>query len=441
MRRPHLRLTGLLSLCVLILWLPAVASGQTLRIYHIDVEQGDATLLVTPSGKSLLVDSGKNGHGPRIRAAMQQAGVAQIDAFVATHYHEDHYGGIDDLVNAGVPVVQAFDRGDKDCCLSSAKKNEKTFKDYQQAVGQHAVHLQRGMRIELDPAVTITCISSGGVVIGETDPHAGEDENDMSVSLLITFGGFRYFVGGDVEGPTEAKIAARDLVLDVDVYQADHHGSHTSSSAAFLADLKPTVVVVSNGSVERYKHPRSVTLQAYAAAAGPPVVFQTNKCFFQTPCANVPDAFIADPDPGDDDGTVLVTVSAAGSTYTVTFGATSQQFTTKAAPPAPAVTSVLIETVLPNPVGNDEQLEEVTLRSTGTQTELLNGWRLLDRSGFEWDLAGSLKPSESRTFRRNGRPMSLNNNGDDVMLVDAEDVERDRFTYTSSVEGVAIKRN
>ena len=53
-----------------------------------------------PNGKTLLIDSGKNGHGPRIQAVMQQAGVTQIDAFVNSHYHEDHFGGIDDLVDA-----------------------------------------------------------------------------------------------------------------------------------------------------------------------------------------------------------------------------------------------------------------------------------------------------------------------------------------------------
>ena len=66
---------------------------------------------------------------------MDTAGVCQIDAFVATHYHEDHFGGIDDLVNMGVLVVAAFDRGDKECCLSAKKKKEPTFLAYQKAVG------------------------------------------------------------------------------------------------------------------------------------------------------------------------------------------------------------------------------------------------------------------------------------------------------------------
>lgn len=78
------------------LTLSAVAhptTGQTLRIYHIDVDQADLTLLVSPAGDTLLADSGRNGHGSRIRAVMQAAGVTQIDHFVATHYHDGRYGG------------------------------------------------------------------------------------------------------------------------------------------------------------------------------------------------------------------------------------------------------------------------------------------------------------------------------------------------------------
>ena len=72
--------------------------------------------------------------------------------------------------------------------------------------------------------VRVTCISSSGVVIGEENPTTGVDENDMSIALLITYGNFRYFMGGDIERETEGDIAERDLVMDVDMYQADHHG-------------------------------------------------------------------------------------------------------------------------------------------------------------------------------------------------------------------------
>jgi beta-lactamase superfamily II metal-dependent hydrolase len=161
---------GLRALILLSVLLVAAgpSTAQTLRIYQIDVEQADAALLVMPNGKTLLIDAGKNNHGTRIQAVMKQAGVTQIDAFVNSHYHEDHFGGIDDLVDAGVPVLEAYDRGDKDCCLPPAKKKQRTYIDYQRTVGEDAIQVRPGHAINLDPLVTITVIAAGGVVVGET---------------------------------------------------------------------------------------------------------------------------------------------------------------------------------------------------------------------------------------------------------------------------------
>lgn len=428
-------------LCLAIAFLSIVAgsaSAQTLRLYHIDVEQADATLLVMPNGRTLLIDSGKNGMGRRLKPVMDAAGVNQIDAFVATHYHEDHYGGIDDLVDMGVSVLESYDRGDKECCVPQSKKNQATYKDYLRTVGEDARQLQRGHTIDLDPLVTIRVISSGGVVISEEPPTHGVDENDLSVSLLITFAGFDAFYGGDIEAPTEAKIAARDLVTDIDLYQANHHGSDTSSSQVFLEDLAPSVVIVSNGSNGSYHHPRQVILTRYANLASAPAVFQTNTCLLPAPCGNVADAFIADPQSTDEDGTILVTVDAAMNRYTVSYGTTTRMFQVKTAVPTGGV---VIESVLPNPVGDDNQLEEVTLRNKGAAAAALAGWTLHDRSGLIWALDGSIAPGQSRTFRRDGRPMSLNNTGDEIVLLDAGRVAQDRFGYSSSTEGMRISTN
>lgn len=194
------------------------ALAEGLSIYFIDVEQADSTLIVSPSGKTLLIDSGKNFHGKRIKAVMEDAGVDRIDHYVTTHYHEDHYGGIDDVVDMGITVIKAYDRGDK-TFLSQKKLDEPTYKDYQAAVGSRAKHLKRGRKINLDPDMTVTAISSGGVVKGELNPVVtGHHENDMSISLLIQYGDFSLFVGGDIESHTEQKIADRDLVMDVDIY-------------------------------------------------------------------------------------------------------------------------------------------------------------------------------------------------------------------------------
>jgi hypothetical protein len=98
----------------------------------------------------------------------------------------------------------------------------------------------------------------------------------------------------------------------------------------------------------------------------------------------------------------------------------------------------VIESILPNPVGDDDQLEEVTVRNKGSSAVSLMGWTLQDRSGATWDLTGTLVAGQSLTFRRNGQAMSLNNAGDEIALFDAGNVERDRFAYSASSEGTAI---
>ena len=149
---------------VFLLWsLPL--SAQQLRVYNIDVEQASATLFVAPGGKTLLMDSGKNGAGGRVKAVMDRAGVSAIDFFVLTHYHEDHDGGIDSLIALGVPVRESFDRGDKKF-LTAKARGAPTYKSYQLAVGGDAQQLRRGMNVPLDPLMTVTCISAGGAVIG-----------------------------------------------------------------------------------------------------------------------------------------------------------------------------------------------------------------------------------------------------------------------------------
>ena len=139
------------------------ASAQNLHIYHIDVEPADATLFVSPSNRTLLVDSGKNGHGDRLMSAMNEAAVTQIDAFVCTHYHEDHYGGIDDLINNHqVAVLESYDRGEKNY-IPASKRNSTTFPGYTNAVGEDAIILRPGDEIQFDPEIRVTCISSSGV--------------------------------------------------------------------------------------------------------------------------------------------------------------------------------------------------------------------------------------------------------------------------------------
>jgi competence protein ComEC len=424
------------------------AVAQTLRIYHIDVDQASATLFVSPAGHTLLVDSGKNGQGPRILAALQRAGVDHVDYFVDTHYHEDHYGGIDEVVDAGIPVHAGYDRGDKGF-LPASRLDDATYKGYDRTVGHTAEQLSRGETIPLDPLMTVTCTNAGGVVLGESDlVHPGGEENDMSIGLLITFDGFRYWIGGDTEEPTEAKLAANDLVQDVDVYVADHHGADNGSSAEFLADLRPSVVIISNGSNTTFRHPRASTLARMRSLTPPPTIFQLNK-YLGTgdDGGNVAADFIADPETVDDDGTILVTVDQTPGSFTVSYGTTTKSFTVKApAPPGggPAVVSggrVVITKLLPDPTDEPDRIgERVTLRNTGTTGVDLNDWFLRGSNGRVWSLSSLavVGGGQSATVRRNAMAMSLNNEGGSVALVDGAGQVVDSVSYPASQPGVEI---
>jgi competence protein ComEC len=440
---------GIMLAQILLLGVAHRATAQTLRIYHIDVDQASATLFVSPAGHTLLVDSGKNGQGRRILAALQVAGVNRIDFFVDTHYHEDHYGGIDEVVDAGIAVGTSYDRGDKGF-LPPSRVNDGTYKDYDRTVGHTAEQLTRGETIPLDPLMTITCTNAGGVVLGENDPPqpAGE-ENDMSIGLLVTFGGFRYWIGGDTERPTELKLASRDLVQDVDVYVADHHGADNGSSAEFLADLRPTVVIISNGSNKTFRHPRATTLARMQSLTPAPAIFQLNK-YLGTgdDGGNVAAAFIADPQTVEDDGTILVTVAQDAASYTVSYVATSKNFAVKApaapvaGPPAPVPGGrVVIAKLLPDPTTQpDRQGERVTLTNTGTVGVDLNDWFLRGPNGRVWSLSSLavVDAGKSASIRRNGMPMSLDNDGGSVALVDAAGQVVDSVSYPASQPGVEI---
>lgn len=248
---------------------PKSEKTKALQIYFVDVEGGQATLFVTPEGKSLLIDTGWAGNGgrdaDRIVAATKQAGIKQIDFVLLTHYHMDHAGGITQLAEK-VPIRTVIDHGENREPQEAA--TEKVWQDYQKLLAKEKLKRMIAKAGETLPlqGIEAEVVSSDGELIGKplkggggknascdsAEQHpADQTENARSLGVLFTFGKLRILDLGDLTSDKE-----RGLVCPVnklgatDIYIVSHHGSLTSNSPEFLNAILPRVAIMDNGATK-----------------------------------------------------------------------------------------------------------------------------------------------------------------------------------------------
>jgi beta-lactamase superfamily II metal-dependent hydrolase len=235
-----------------------------LRIYAIDVEGGKSTLFVSPSGESMLVDTGYDGFNSRdakrIEAAAKDAGIHQIDYLVITHYHHDHVGGVRQLA-ARLPIRTYVDHGDKN--FESVKDNGAVFKAYLKQRGNNPhLEVKAGDAIPIKD-IQVQVVTAAGKAIAAPLPGGGQPnpncatyepikadtgENAHSIGMLITYGSFRAVDLGDLYWNQEHDLACpADKIGPVDLYLTTHHGKKTSSSPQMVFALRPKVAVMNNG--------------------------------------------------------------------------------------------------------------------------------------------------------------------------------------------------
>jgi beta-lactamase superfamily II metal-dependent hydrolase len=249
-----------LALAVVIVAGFAGESGAGLTIYCLDVGQGDCTIIVSPTGGTLLFDAGINGKGNNtIIPYLQGLGITALDYVACSHYHVDHIGGLDEVVNSlGIDSIRvaALDRG---WSYTTA-----TYTSYAAAVAPKRTTILDGQVIDLGGGVTVTCIGVNGN--GQLSPPFDDkyDENDLCVALLVEYGDFDFFVAGDLSGSNssgyhdiETSIASE--VGDIDIYRVDHHGSASNSNAYLVSTFEPEVSVISVGS-NSYGHPTQTVI-------------------------------------------------------------------------------------------------------------------------------------------------------------------------------------
>jgi len=220
-------------------------STRTLRIYVVDVEGGNAALFVSPSGESLVMDTGNVG-GPqrdagRSMAAIKDAGVQRIDHLITTHWHLDHFGGMAGLANR-IPIREFIDHGanvrpnpEADSFLSQTYP-----KLYSSA--KHTV-VNRGDTIPFDK-IDVRVVASAGETIKSSLPGAGQvnpycpssntesvdqTENGQSIGIVVTYGNFRVLHLGDFSANKEFELMCPiNRIGTVDIFVVSHHGQPNS---------------------------------------------------------------------------------------------------------------------------------------------------------------------------------------------------------------------
>jgi beta-lactamase superfamily II metal-dependent hydrolase len=304
-------------------------SAGRLRIYAIDVEGGKSTLYVSPSGESMLVDTGYAGNASRdarrIVAAARAAGIRQIDYLVITHYHADHAGGVAQLA-AAFPVRAFYDHGDN---YQGDPKSAPVFKAYRAVRARHPhTVLQAGDFVPVK-GIRVQIVAASGRAIAATLPGAGQPnplcasyrpiaadpgENPRSLALLITFGQFRVADFGDLYWNQEHSLACpADKIGAVDLYMTTHHGKKTSGSPQLVHALHPRAAVLNNGPSSGGS---AEALQTLRSSPGFLDLWQLHFSTAAGPSLNSAEAFIANPaDPCS--GYWIEVSAAADASFTV----------------------------------------------------------------------------------------------------------------------------
>jgi len=273
---------------------PASGGELTVRVLDVGPMDGDAILLTSPAGKTVLIDAGDTTKGKAVVEALKRNNIQQLDYFIATHPHPDHIGGAAEVFKA-VKVLNVIDNGQLPAVppslaptpapkpaprsvQSPAKKPvakgppslTKFYDDYKAAITASNAHYETakpGTKYDLGGGALLTVLApSAPFFTKEQMKTGGNEPNANSIVLRLDYGNFSMLLTGDAEEQTEHRLLTKDLNLEARVLKIAHHGSKYASSADFLKRVKPEIAIVSCGAWNRYGHPSQAVLDRLKAA-------------------------------------------------------------------------------------------------------------------------------------------------------------------------------
>lgn len=274
---------------------PPPPSGKVLQVHVFDVGQGDSILIISPTGKTVLIGAGDKGHGAEILSKLQSYEVKQLDYFVATHPRTDHIGAADEVIQGiKTDTVLQTDRTPEE--REDPKKKPPFDVNAEHKPDPNAPPDKPGTEFptviqydEFENAITKsgakkvvvtvpTELDLGGgarlKILGPTLPYFTSEQlrreggnmlNSNSIMMRLDYGEFSMWLPGDAEAITEQRLLGTTENLAVKILKVAHHGSKYATTDALLQRTKPEVAIVSTSADNKYGHPSQATLDRIKA--------------------------------------------------------------------------------------------------------------------------------------------------------------------------------